>query len=102
MQLCMSMCKKGKKLRKIDCFDPLPSQYLLYNHRKFQEVPSGQSSYDAVGRPQAHKSAMQQATGEAVYCDDIPRIEGYLFALLSICQIWISWNLIYNYIKGKE
>ncbi|XP_013187119.1 xanthine dehydrogenase [Amyelois transitella] len=37
---------------------------------------------DAVGKPIPHASAMKQATGEAIYCDDIPHMEGELFLSL--------------------
>ncbi|XP_052756118.1 xanthine dehydrogenase-like [Galleria mellonella] len=37
---------------------------------------------DCVGKPVPHISAMKQATGEAMYCDDIPHIEGELFLTL--------------------
>lgn len=29
-----------------------------------------------------HRSAISQATGEAVYCDDLPKIEGELFLMV--------------------
>ena len=32
-----------------------------------------------IGRPLVHASAFKQATGEAIYCDDIPRIAGELY-----------------------
>lgn len=44
-----------------------PSSVQLY-----QAVPSGQMEQDVVGRPMMHLSALQQATGEAQYCDDLP------------------------------
>ncbi|KAM9316879.1 xanthine dehydrogenase/oxidase [Gastrophryne carolinensis] len=48
----------------------------------FQEVPAGQNPEDYVGRPIMHLSAMKQATGEAVYCDDIPHYENELYLAL--------------------
>lgn len=48
------------------------------NVQLFQEVPEGQSEEDMVGRPLPHLSAAIQASGEAVYCDDIPRYENEL------------------------
>ncbi|XP_037663546.1 xanthine dehydrogenase/oxidase [Choloepus didactylus] len=48
------------------------------NVQFFQEVPSGQSEEDMVGRPLVHLSATMQASGEAVYCDDMPRHENEL------------------------
>lgn len=48
-----------------------------------QEVPSGQPDSDAVGRPLTHLSALKQTTGEAVYIDDIPHIDG---SIIHICK----------------
>ncbi|XP_066271857.1 xanthine dehydrogenase/oxidase-like [Branchiostoma lanceolatum] len=45
----------------------------------YQEVPEGQAREDAVGRPIMHLSALKQATGEAVYTDDMPWIQGELY-----------------------
>ena len=38
----------------------------------YEEVPTGQSVDDSVGRPLPHMSGMKQITGEAEYIDDIP------------------------------
>lgn len=54
---------------------PRSSQY-------FQVVPADQEEADLVGRPIVHKSAYKQATGEAVYCDDMPRFENELYLTL--------------------
>lgn len=35
-----------------------------------------------IGRPLVHASSFKQATGEAIYCDDIPRIAGELYLAL--------------------
>ncbi|XP_036190852.1 xanthine dehydrogenase/oxidase isoform X4 [Myotis myotis] len=48
------------------------------NVQLFQEVPKGQSEEDTVGRPLPHLASAMQASGEAVYCDDIPRYENEL------------------------
>ncbi|XP_069577315.1 xanthine dehydrogenase/oxidase [Brachyistius frenatus] len=48
----------------------------------FQAVPEGQRQDDVVGRPMMHLSAMKQATGEAVYCDDVPLYENELYLSL--------------------
>ncbi|KAG7267344.1 hypothetical protein CRUP_021563 [Coryphaenoides rupestris] len=40
---------------------------------------------DVVGRPIMHLSALKQATGEAVYCDDIPLYENELYVALVTC-----------------
>uniref|UniRef100_A0A8C2EN16 xanthine dehydrogenase n=1 Tax=Cyprinus carpio TaxID=7962 RepID=A0A8C2EN16_CYPCA len=52
-------------------------QVLLELQQKL--VPETQSSNDPVGRPNVHQAALQQATGEAVYYDDIPSVKGELF-----------------------
>ncbi|XP_061480984.1 xanthine dehydrogenase/oxidase [Rhineura floridana] len=72
--------------------DVVPSRYasatLLFhkdpinNVQLFQEVPPGQSLEDMVGRPLVHLSAAKQASGEAVYCDDIPHYENELYLTL--------------------
>ncbi|XP_078351392.1 xanthine dehydrogenase/oxidase-like [Oculina patagonica] len=45
----------------------------------FQEVPDDQSLEDVVGRPVPHLAAAKHATGEAIYCDDIPKYAGELY-----------------------
>uniref|UniRef100_A0A3Q3F315 Aldehyde oxidase 6 n=1 Tax=Labrus bergylta TaxID=56723 RepID=A0A3Q3F315_9LABR len=50
--------------------------------QEFQHVSKGQSEQDPVGRPIMHRSAISQATGEAVYCDDMPHTDGELFLSL--------------------
>ncbi|XP_029303135.1 LOW QUALITY PROTEIN: aldehyde oxidase 1-like [Cottoperca gobio] len=50
--------------------------------QEFQHVSNSQSDQDPVGRPIMHRSAISQATGEAVYCDDIPRTDGELFLVV--------------------
>ncbi|XP_062980216.1 xanthine dehydrogenase/oxidase-like [Elgaria multicarinata webbii] len=72
--------------------DVVPSRYAsatelfhkdpVNNVQLFQEVPPGQSIEDTVGRPLMHLSAAKQASGEAVYCDDIPRYENELYLTL--------------------
>lgn len=51
---------------------PKSSQY-------FELVGDKQVPSDAVGRPLTHRSAYKQATGEAIYCDDMPTAEGELY-----------------------
>ncbi|KAM4601996.1 aldehyde oxidase 6 isoform 2-T2 [Polymixia lowei] len=60
---------------------PLPNQ-IQASRQEFQNVSEGQSDQDPVGRPIMHRSALSQATGEAVYCDDIPSTEGELFMVV--------------------
>ncbi|VVC38233.1 Oxidoreductase, molybdopterin binding site,Aldehyde oxidase/xanthine dehydrogenase,FAD-binding [Cinara cedri] len=52
----------------------------------YQIVGNSQCSNDTIGKPLIHRSAIQQTTGEAVYCDDIPRYsnETYLAVKTSI------------------
>ncbi|XP_068446385.1 aldehyde oxidase 1-like [Clinocottus analis] len=60
---------------------PLPRE-IQPSLQEFQHVSKDQSDQDPVGRPTMHRSALSQATGEAVYCDDIPTIDGELFLVL--------------------
>ncbi|XP_071320852.1 aldehyde oxidase 6 isoform X2 [Trachinotus anak] len=77
------------KLREMDVvtdepperIQPLPRE-IQPSLQEFQHVPKGQSDQDPVGRPIMHRSAMSQATGEAVYCDDMPATDGELFLAL--------------------
>ncbi|KAI4788226.1 hypothetical protein KUCAC02_035989, partial [Chaenocephalus aceratus] len=48
----------------------------------YQRCPEGRSLEDVLGRPMMHLSALQQATGEALYCDDVPLYENELFLAL--------------------
>lgn len=45
----------------------------------FELIGDKQIPSDAVGRPVTHRSAYKQATGEAIYCDDMPAVEGELY-----------------------
>lgn len=45
-------------------------------------MPKDQESHDIVGRPIVHASALKQATGEAMYCDDMPRFKEELYLAL--------------------
>uniref|UniRef100_A0A3Q3WWB9 Uncharacterized protein n=1 Tax=Mola mola TaxID=94237 RepID=A0A3Q3WWB9_MOLML len=64
-----------------DKIHPLPRE-IQPSLQEFQHVSKDQSNQDPVGRPTMHRSAISQATGEAVYCDDIPRMDGELFLAL--------------------
>nr|XP_027228843.1 xanthine dehydrogenase/oxidase-like [Penaeus vannamei] len=50
----------------------------------FQQVEGNDKRHHPVGRPLVHASAYKQATGEAVYVDDMPRVERELFAALVV------------------
>ncbi|XP_033106656.1 xanthine dehydrogenase/oxidase-like [Anneissia japonica] len=52
----------------------------------FQEVPEDQLSVDPVGRPMVHSSAYQQATGEAVYIDDMVPFQDELYMAIVFSQ----------------
>uniref|UniRef100_A0A673LCF9 Xanthine dehydrogenase/oxidase n=1 Tax=Sinocyclocheilus rhinocerous TaxID=307959 RepID=A0A673LCF9_9TELE len=54
-----------------------PSSVQLY-----QAVPPGHNNDDVVGHPIMHLSALKHATGEAIYCDDIPCYENELHLAL--------------------
>lgn len=59
----------------------------------FEIMPEGQPEYDLVGRPIAHLSGAQQATGEAAYLCDIPPYVNELygaFVLSNKCHAKIS------------
>ncbi|XP_068165202.1 aldehyde oxidase 6 [Antennarius striatus] len=61
-----------------EVIQPLPRE-IQHSLQEFQHVSKNQSDWDSVGRPIMHRSAISQATGEAVYCDDMPRTDGELF-----------------------
>ncbi|XP_043965965.1 aldehyde oxidase 6 isoform X2 [Gambusia affinis] len=65
----------------LEKLQPLPKE-IQPSLQEFQHVPKDQDSQDPVGRPMMHRSAISQATGEAVYCDDIPKTDGELFMVL--------------------
>ncbi|KAM9305618.1 aldehyde oxidase 1-like [Gastrophryne carolinensis] len=50
--------------------------------QKYPDTTVHQPMEDPVGRPIMHHSALMQVSGEAVYCDDIPVINGELFMAL--------------------
>ena len=55
-----------------------------------QEVPDDQFEEDLVGRPVTHLAAAKHATGEAVYCDDIPKYAGTVMLTLRPHTIWLE------------
>ncbi|CAB3367423.1 Hypothetical predicted protein [Cloeon dipterum] len=59
-------------------FHSLPTKSAQYH----EVVPEGQALHDLVGRNVPHLSGSKQATGEAVYCDDIPKIANELYLAL--------------------
>uniref|UniRef100_A0A182KGR2 FAD-binding PCMH-type domain-containing protein n=1 Tax=Anopheles christyi TaxID=43041 RepID=A0A182KGR2_9DIPT len=45
----------------------------------FEKVSRDQPVTDPIRRPQVHASAYKQVTGEAIYCDDIPKFANELY-----------------------
>ncbi|XP_072473321.1 aldehyde oxidase 2-like isoform X1 [Notamacropus eugenii] len=50
--------------------------------QEFQGVNPKQSPHDPVGRPILHQSGIKHATGEAIFCDDLPVVDKELFLAL--------------------
>ncbi|XP_049628874.1 aldehyde oxidase 2-like [Suncus etruscus] len=50
--------------------------------QRYQSVDSRQPLRDPVGRPVMHLSGLKHATGEAIFCDDIPKMDRELFMVL--------------------
>lgn len=48
----------------------------------YQKLPGPNEQAHAVGQPRVHASAFKQATGEAVYIDDMPKLENELYLAL--------------------
>ena len=44
-----------------------------------QNVDPAQLPQDPIGRPIMHLSGIKHATGEAIYCDDMPAVDRELF-----------------------
>ncbi|XP_078068351.1 xanthine dehydrogenase/oxidase [Mustelus asterias] len=84
--------KLGRDFERDIQVEPIPPEHLsateLFHKdppsavQLFQQVPPGESPTDVVGHPLAHLSSIKQATGEAVYCDDLPRFERELYLAL--------------------
>ncbi|XP_063822615.1 xanthine dehydrogenase-like isoform X2 [Ostrinia nubilalis] len=49
---------------------------------QYFEIKESISLSDSVGKPIPHASAFKQVTGEAIYCDDIPSVDGELYLSL--------------------
>ncbi|XP_067884000.1 xanthine dehydrogenase/oxidase-like [Heterodontus francisci] len=72
--------------------EPIPPKYVnateLFHKdlpsavQLFQEVPPGRLATDVVGHPLTHLASIKQATGEALYCDDLPCFEKELYLAL--------------------
>ncbi|KAF5273883.1 hypothetical protein FQA39_LY00998 [Lamprigera yunnana] len=53
---------------------------------QYYEVISQGEEIDCIGKPVPHLSAFKHATGEAVYCDDVPPSKNQLYMALVISQ----------------
>ncbi len=51
----------------------------LKSSQMFEVLTKGQKGHDPLRRPLKHRSADKQVTGEAVYVDDIPTMNGELY-----------------------
>ena len=49
---------------------------LPHGTQLFEAVPADQPAEDALHRPLVHTSAYKQTSGEAIYMDDMPLLEG--------------------------
>ncbi|KAL8590330.1 hypothetical protein ACOMHN_006446 [Nucella lapillus] len=84
LQILHSLQKQNKALGV-----PLPQSYLSAVQSEDRQLPEGSQMFeavdphqppeDAVHRPLVHMSAYKQTTGEAVYVDDIPFLQGELY-----------------------
>ncbi|XP_077985221.1 xanthine dehydrogenase/oxidase-like [Glandiceps talaboti] len=54
------------------------TRHPLQSKQSYQKIASGEGNSDPVGRPVMHRSGIQQATGEALYCDDVTQEKGEL------------------------
>lgn len=54
----------------------------LKSAQLFELVPRDQEHCDPVGRPLPHAASAKHVTGQAVYCDDMPPLDGELYMSL--------------------
>lgn len=72
---CNNTEKQMSAVHYLPTVEPLSSQY-------FEIQNDDRKVSDSVGKPIPHASAFKHATGEAIYCDDIPQVNGELFLTL--------------------
>jgi xanthine dehydrogenase/oxidase len=58
------------------------SYHATKSSQGFQDVPLGQSKKDSIGRPIPHLSATKQASGVAIYVDDMPQYANELYCAI--------------------
>ena len=67
---------------------------MLAGVQLYEKTDEGQLAVDAVGRPVVHVSAVKQATGEAVYIDDMPPLEGTYMIMHVRCRCQTNKNIV--------
>ncbi|CAH0702364.1 unnamed protein product [Spodoptera exigua] len=84
LHVLQSEGKYGVKSVSSEDFSGVDEILILEPHSTqcFEVTNKNKITSDAVGRPITHTSALKQATGEALYCDDIPPIAGELYLKL--------------------
>ena len=63
-------------------FYQAPLRYIHFFLYVNRQVPKDQDTTDLVGRPMVHLSALKQATGEVIYCDDMHKFSEELYLAL--------------------
>ncbi|XP_054113738.1 aldehyde oxidase 2 isoform X5 [Callithrix jacchus] len=82
-----------QELKKLDgCYSEISERFLSALEDFPVTIPQGVQTYqsvdphqplqDPVGRPIMHLSGLKHATGEAIFCDDIPMVDKELFMAL--------------------
>ncbi|XP_014251317.1 xanthine dehydrogenase-like [Cimex lectularius] len=87
MYVCYELEKEGWKFDLPNKFRSGPKQFHALEPKTAQyytKVQSTQDESDFLRRSIVHRSAFKQATGEAIYCDDIPKFENELFLSLVV------------------
>ncbi|XP_071977277.1 aldehyde oxidase-like [Engystomops pustulosus] len=75
LQALNSLASDNRDISALKKFDTTSSTHI----QTYQNVPEDQPDHDPVGRPIMHRSGIKQATGEAIYTDDMPPVDGELY-----------------------
>ncbi|CAH2306016.1 aldehyde oxidase-like [Pelobates cultripes] len=78
LEVLQSLNKMDHSSPDSSALNSFQTQLPVYS-QTYQDVPADQADYDPVGRPISHQSGIKHSTGEAVYCDDMPAVDGELF-----------------------
>ncbi|XP_023936819.2 xanthine dehydrogenase [Bicyclus anynana] len=74
---------KTNGVKLVDDFELYEISHRTPNSTQCFEIKKNvKSNYDTIGKPIVHASALKHATGEAIYCDDIPILHEELFLCL--------------------